>query len=95
MNFSDFSFWWVLLLYCVPFFTLRYIGKSLKFWQDSFDTIGLAAMSLILFINASKSSFIIFAVDVIFNYLMVRLMQQRQGAQAKLIATITIVIDIA
>ena len=95
MNFSDFSFWWVLLLYCVPFFTLRYIGKSLKFWQESFDTIGLAAMSLILFINASKSSFIIFAVDVIFNYLMVRLMQQRQGAQAKLIATITIVIDIA
>lgn len=95
MNFSDFSFWWVLLLYSIPFLTIRYIGKSLKLWQDSFDTIGLAAMSLLLFLNASRSSFLIFAAEIIFNYFMVRLMLQRRGPQAKLIAAIVIVIDIA
>lgn len=99
MNFSDFSFWWVLLLYCIPFFIVRSIGKSLNIWSDLADRIGLAAMSLILFVNASQSSFIIFAVDVIFNYLMVRLMQSRmqsgKSADARLIAGMTIVIDIA
>ncbi|HBB32491.1 MAG TPA: membrane-bound O-acyltransferase family protein [Cyanobacteria bacterium UBA8803] len=94
MNFSDFSFWWVLLLFSIPFFTLRFIGKSLKRWPEFLDTIGMAAMSLVLFVNASRSSFIIFAVEVIFNYLMVRLMQSRKGGEAKLIAAITIVIDI-
>lgn len=95
MNYSDFSFWWVLLLFSIPFFTIRYIGKSLNLWRDIFDAIGLAAMSLILFSNASRSSFIIFAFEVIFNYLMVVLMLRRQGWQAKLIATLVIGVDLA
>jgi D-alanyl-lipoteichoic acid acyltransferase DltB (MBOAT superfamily) len=95
MNYSDFSFWWVLLLFSIPFFTIRYIGKSLNLWREIFDAIGLAAMSLILFSNASRSSFIIFAFEVIFNYLMVILMLRRQGWQAKLIATLIIGVDIA
>ncbi|MBE9125801.1 MULTISPECIES: MBOAT family O-acyltransferase [unclassified Coleofasciculus] len=94
MNFSDFSFWWVLLLYCIPFFTIRYIGKSLKLWRDYFDTVGLTVMSLLLFVNASRSSFLIFAAELVFNYFMVRQMQQRRGAQAKLIAAVVIIIDI-
>jgi D-alanyl-lipoteichoic acid acyltransferase DltB (MBOAT superfamily) len=52
-------------------------------------------MSLVLFLNASSSSFIIFAADVIFNYLMVQLMLRTDGWKAKLIAGITIAIDIA
>jgi alginate O-acetyltransferase complex protein AlgI len=95
LNYSDFSFWWVLLLFSIPFFTIRCIGKSLNLWRGIFDAIGLAAMSLILFSNASRSSFIIFAFEVVFNYLMVVLMLRRQGWQAKLIATLVIGVDIA
>ena len=53
------------------------------------------ALSLVLFLNASRSSFIVFAFEVVFNYLMVGLMQRRRGGQAKLIAGIIIAIDIA
>jgi D-alanyl-lipoteichoic acid acyltransferase DltB (MBOAT superfamily) len=99
MNFSDFSFWWVLLLYSVPFFTVRYLAKSLNLWQDIFDTVGLAVMSLVLFLNASKTSFVIFICEIVFNYLMVylmiRLRQQNRQELAKLTAAILIVINIA
>ena len=95
MNYSDFSFWWVLLLFSIPFFTVRYIGKSLNFWQNIFDSIGLAALSMMLFLNASRSSFLVFSFEIIFNYLMVQFMLRRQGWQAKLIATLLIVIDVA
>jgi D-alanyl-lipoteichoic acid acyltransferase DltB (MBOAT superfamily) len=95
LNYSDFSFWWVLLLFSIPFFTVRYLGQSLNLWRGIFDAIGLAAMSLLLFSNASRSSFIIFAFEIIFNYLMVVLMLRRQGWQAKLIAGLVIGVDIA
>lgn len=95
MNFSEFSFWWVLLLCSVPFFTVRYIGKSLNLWRNYFDALGLMALSLLLFQNASTSSFIIFIFEIIFNYVMVRLMLRRRGWEAKLIATVLVVIDIA
>lgn len=95
MNYSDFSFWWVLLFFSIPFFTVRYLGQSLNLWRGIFDAIGLAAMSLLLFSNASRSSFIIFAFEIIFNYLMVVLMLRRQGWQAKLIAGLVIGVDIA
>ncbi|ACK64137.1 membrane bound O-acyl transferase MBOAT family protein [Rippkaea orientalis PCC 8801] len=95
MNFSDFSFWWVLLIVGIPFFSIRFIAKSLNLWRDFFDSLGLLGLSLILFVNASRSSFIIFICELIFNYLMVSWMLRRQGWQAKLIATVLIVINIA
>ncbi|HEY9751164.1 MAG TPA: MBOAT family protein [Allocoleopsis sp.] len=95
MNFSEFSFWWVLILFSIPFFTVRSIGQYFNLWRGSFDSIGLAAMSLFLFVNASRSSFIIFACELIFNYLLVRLMLRRQGWEAKMIATSLVAIDIA
>ncbi|GBF82879.1 MBOAT family O-acyltransferase [Aphanothece sacrum] len=94
MNYSDFSFWWVLILFSVPYFTVRYIAKSFNLWRGIFDTIGVLALSLILFLNASRSSFVIFIFEVIFNYLMVWWMLRLQGGKAKLIATIVIVINI-
>lgn len=94
MNFSEFSFWWVLILFSIPYFTVRYIAKSLNLWKGVFDAVGLAAMSLFLFVNASKSSFAIFMCEIIFNYIMVWLMLKQEKAQAKLIATTVVVIDI-
>ena len=79
----------------MPFFTVRYIGKSLNLWQDIFDSLGLAALSMLLFFNASRSSFIVFVFTIVFNYVMVQLMLRRQGWQARLIATLVIVFDVA
>lgn len=95
MNFSEFSFWWVLLLFSIPYFTVRYIAKSLNLWRNSFDAVGLAAMSLLLFVNASRSSFAIFMCEIIFNYIMVWWMLKQEGWKAKAIATTVVFIDIA
>ena len=95
MNYSDFSFWWILLLFSIPFFTVRYIGKSTNLWQGAYDSIGLMALSMLLFFNASASSFVVFFFEIIFNYLMVQFMLRRQGEQAKLIATLLIIFDVA
>ena len=74
---------------------MRYLGKSLNLWRGVFDSIGLASLSLILFFNASTSSFIVFVFEIVFNYLMVQLMLRRQGWQAKSIATLVIVFNIS
>lgn len=69
--------------------------KWRNLWPDILDSLGLMFLSLILFYNASRSSFLIFAFEVVFNYLMVQLMLRREGWQAKLIATIVIVFNVS
>ena len=95
MNYSEFSFWLILIAFAVPYFGVRYLAKSLNLWRDSFDAIGLMVWSLLLFLNTDRTSFAVFAFDVIFNYLMVALMLRYQGWQARLIAATVIVFDIA
>lgn len=95
MNYSDFSFWWVLILFSIPFFTVRSIGKSLNQWHGIFDAIGLAAASILLFINTDPKSFCVFIFEVLINYLMVAWMLRLQGWQAKLVATLLIIFDIS
>ncbi|CCQ66010.1 Probable poly(beta-D-mannuronate) O-acetylase [Crocosphaera watsonii WH 0402] len=95
MNYSDFSFWWILILFSVPFFTVRYIAQSANLWRGVFDSIGLLALSFLLFFHASRSSFIIFLGELIFNYLMVQWMLRSQGWKAKAIATVVIIINVS
>jgi alginate O-acetyltransferase complex protein AlgI len=95
LNYSEFSFWLILIGFAIPYFGIRAFAKSLNLWRDSFDSIGLAVWSLMLFLNTDKISFAVFVFDVVFNYIMVALMLRFQGTQAKLIATIVIVFDIA
>ncbi|MEL4897174.1 MBOAT family O-acyltransferase [Crocosphaera sp. Alani8] len=95
MNYSDFSFWWILILFSVPFFTVRYIAQSANLWRDIFDSVGLLALSFLLFFHASRSSFIIFLGELIFNYLMVQWMLRSQGWEAKAIATVVIIINVS
>ena len=99
MNFSEFSFWWVLALTSVPFFAVRYFGKAFDWWRNRFDTVGLAALSLLLFLNASSTSFAVFLFEILFNYFMVSLMLRREAEgkkeQARLIATAVIIFDVA
>ncbi|WP_339327874.1 MBOAT family protein [Anabaena catenula] len=84
----------MLILFSIPYFTVRYIAKSLNLWKGAFDAFGLAAMSLLLFVNASKSSFAIFICEIIFNYIMVWLMLRQEGWKSKAIATVVVAIDI-
>jgi D-alanyl-lipoteichoic acid acyltransferase DltB (MBOAT superfamily) len=95
LNFTEFSFWWLLVLFIVPLLSVRFLGKRLKLWQDDYDRIGLMLLSLMLFYNASSKSFIIFAFEIIFNYAMVWLMLRRRGWEAQVIAVVVIAIDVA
>ena len=79
----------------MPFFTARYIAKSLNLWRDIFDTFGLLAMSLMLFLNASSESFIIFACEVVFNYFMLQFILRLQGGPAKFWLGVLVAINIA
>lgn len=94
MNFSDFSFWWILLLFGAPFLAVRAIATSRGLWGDRFDAVALAVLSLTLFLNASFSSFFVFLFEVIFNYLMVRWMLTKTGWEARAIATCLIAFDV-
>lgn len=51
-------------------------------------------LSLTLFFFASKTSFLVFMVGLVFNYVMVWLVLKLPSGQAKLVATLVIVIDI-
>lgn len=95
MNYSEFSFWFILIAFAVPYFGVRAIAKSLNLWRDSFDAIGLMVWSLMLFLNTDRTSFAVFAFDVVFNYLMVAWILRLQGSQARLVAAIVIIFDIA
>ncbi|MFZ1028980.1 MAG: MBOAT family O-acyltransferase [Limnoraphis robusta] len=95
MNFTDFSFWWWLLLMAIPLLGIRYLGQLFKMLPSSYDRIGLMLVSLILFWNAAHSSFFIFALELVFNYVMVRLMQSQPKVIAKPIAIVTITINLA
>jgi len=95
LNFTEFSFWWLLFLYLVPVLGVRYVGKRLQLWKDDYDRIALMVLSLMLFYNASSKSFIIFAFEIVFNYGMVCLMLRSRGWQAQLIAATVIVIDVS
>ncbi|MGB7518947.1 MAG: MBOAT family O-acyltransferase [Spirulinaceae cyanobacterium] len=85
----------MLLLYSIPFLIIRTLCKSINRWSPEFDRIGLMVLSLTLFLNASFKSFIVFLFEIIFNYLMVRLMLRQKGNSAKIFATLVIVFDIA
>jgi D-alanyl-lipoteichoic acid acyltransferase DltB (MBOAT superfamily) len=86
LNYSDFIFWWILILFSVPFLTARYLAKSFNLWRGVFDGVGLAALSLILFYYASRTSFLVFIVSLAFNYIMVWLVLKMSGWKANLLS---------
>lgn len=73
---------------------MRYIAKSLHLWQNRFDSIGLLCLSLLLFYSASRPSFAVFIIDVVFNYLMLTWMLKAEGWKPKAILTTIIIWNI-
>lgn len=94
MNFADFSFWWTLLTAGLVLLVIRGVGSYFKVWSASLDRLGLMALSLVIFWAASRTSFVIFVLELAFNYTMVRLMQRQRGQRAIALATVTITIDL-
>jgi len=95
LNYSEFSFWWIFILFSIPFFGVRYFAQKMNLWRGFFDSLGIASLSFLLFYNASRSSFIVFVFEIIVNYVLVQFMLKKEGNQAKLIAGFIIVFDIA
>lgn len=54
MNFTEFSFWWILFVIGTSFLVFRYVVKQLGLWKDVYDRLALSAISLILFYNAGN-----------------------------------------
>lgn len=95
MNFTEFSFWWILGLVGLPLLLARSLSRRFGFWRAGHDRIGLMLMSLLLFWNAAQSSFAIFAFELVLNYGLVRIMQRQKGWWAQAIAAVIISVDLA
>ena len=79
MNFSEFSFWWTFGLLSMVIFGVRggLIWKG--WWRPGWDAVALAVLSMALFINAARTSAIIFGFEVLFTYGMVLWMNRLRG----------------
>lgn len=95
MNFTEFSFWWFLFILGVPLLIFRSIGKRIHLWQDNYDRVALMLFSLSLFWVTAAYSFIIFITEIIFNYVMIRILQRNRGWREQTIATTVIVVDLS
>jgi alginate O-acetyltransferase complex protein AlgI len=94
MNFADFSFWWILLTSFGFLFVIRFSYNFFNLWSTNLDRISLLLISLFIFWNAAHYSFIIFAFELIFNYLMVHWLLKSEDLKSKLILWLTITIDL-
>jgi D-alanyl-lipoteichoic acid acyltransferase DltB (MBOAT superfamily) len=93
MNFTEFSFWWILVVIGAPFLIFRCFFKRLGLWGDVYDRLALSALSLLLFWNAASSSFVIFVSELAFNYFAIRLLQHIDRGKSIIVACV-IVIDL-
>lgn len=94
MNFTEFSFWWTLCLLALPLLTIRFLIKKLRFWPSQGDSYLLAILSLMLFWNAARYSFILFLVEITLNYLAVSAILKLPKKRAKWFAAGIIVLDL-
>lgn len=95
MNFTEFSFWWVLFSIGAPVLVLRAGLLAFRMWPEGGDRTVLLFMSLVLFWNAAPSSFLIFAAELCINYAALRLMVRQNDWRRYAIATFIIVLDVS
>lgn len=95
MNFSDFAFWWCLLLLAAGIAAVRGVSLRLGCWPQAGDRLSLAILSCALFYNAAGASFVIFAVEALFTYGMVRWMNRVAGWPSIAIGAATIAVDLS
>lgn len=73
---------------------VRRVAQSFNLWANRFDRVGLMVLSLTIFYVASQQSFFIFAIELVFNYAAVYLMQRSIGWKRTAIAGVTIAVDL-
>jgi len=71
MNFTEFSFWYVIAVVGLALFVVRLLLKMAGIGGSTTDKTLLAVLSLALFYNASQTSFVIFVIQITVNYLLV------------------------
>ena len=95
MNFTEFSFWWILGSFLIPFLVIRQVFVFGGLWREEFDRKALMLLSLTLFWNAAASSFLIFIVELAVNYAVVRWITTHDRAVAsKFLGYFTIGLDL-
>lgn len=95
MNFTNFSFWWLLILTLLPMLLVRTCALKFKLWRYEFDKVLLAFLSLFLFLHAAKQSFIIFAFELIINYFAVSFLRSRHSRYSNFFAIFVIFINVS
>jgi D-alanyl-lipoteichoic acid acyltransferase DltB (MBOAT superfamily) len=68
MNFTEFSFWWLLAIVGVPLLLARAAARRVGVWRDSLDPVVLFVLSSVLFWSASPVSFAIHIIELLLNY---------------------------
>jgi alginate O-acetyltransferase complex protein AlgI len=76
LNFTEFSFWWTVTLIGLPLVLLRALVRKLGLWHPAWDRVSLAVLSLALFYNASPTSLVILAVEIVVNFLALNILQR-------------------
>jgi alginate O-acetyltransferase complex protein AlgI len=92
MDFTEISFWWILLIIGVPFLFIRYLCIIYNFYNYYFDKIALLLISLILFFNAASSAILIFLIAIIINYAALKLIISFKSKR-KTIGALIIIFD--
>ena len=72
MNFTEFSFWWLLAVVGGPLLLVRSAAGYAGLWRDRSDAVVLFALSSVLFWNASPISFSIHVLELLLNYAVFR-----------------------
>ena len=95
MNFTEFSFWWVLMVVGGPLLLLRAGAQRLKVWREAHDPLILLAVSLVLFWNASPTSFVIHIVELLINYAVIMSLRYVPRSVGYLLAGFAIALDVS
>jgi D-alanyl-lipoteichoic acid acyltransferase DltB (MBOAT superfamily) len=94
VDFTEISFWLALITIGVPLLLIRYLCVKANLYSFYVDKIALLVISLFLFINASSSSFIIFAIEIIVNYVAIKRIISFPSQRRSLLGAIVILFDV-
>lgn len=95
MNFTEFSFWWLLASVGAPMLLLRVAAVRAKVWRDRYDAVLLFVLSSVLFWGASPISFTIHLVELLLNYAVFRALPHVSRRTGYTLAGLAVALDLS
>ncbi|MCC7418386.1 MAG: MBOAT family protein [Acidobacteria bacterium] len=95
MNFTQFSFWWILAVVGGPALLARTLMLRAGLWRDRHDAVLLFALSSVLFWSASPFSFTIHLAELLVNYAVFRALPRVGRRSAYALAGAAIALDLS